>query len=448
MLNWPPQLPAEKLDELRVLSVDWATSNGLIIRSQIENVPYALHAPFALFPSPFPRSGYELAIQIQPLFNNLVDRVARDHQFLTEIMESLSKSDEFTHKVYQIYKKTLNHKQKIWMGIHRSDYLLHYEDNQPSIKQVELNTIASSFSSLSSKTDQLHHYISNRTDFFNEFAPNHTNINAKDFPKNHSGKSIAQGIAKAFELYGVKNYNIKLVRKSLKEIQSQAKLIGPDQRLFIDNQEIAVTYFRAGYGPGDYPTESEWEARSLIEASFTVKCPNAAYHLVGSKKIQQILAGPNMLEKFISSEHASLLYKSFTGLYPLDNSKEGLDAYKKALANPSKYVLKPQREGGGNNYYGDDIKKQLTTLTEQERNGFILMDLIQPPPLRNVMIRKNVAIESDVISELGIYGIWVSDGEVCHLNTQGGHLMRTKSSSSNEGGVAAGFAVLDSPFLI
>jgi hypothetical protein len=33
------------------------------------------------------------------------------------------------------------------------------------------------------------------------------------------------------------------------------------------------------------------------------------------------------------------------------------------------------------------------------------------------------------------------------LNNQSGYLMRTKVSSSNEGGVAAGFAVLDSVLL-
>lgn len=33
------------------------------------------------------------------------------------------------------------------------------------------------------------------------------------------------------------------------------------------------------------------------------------------------------------------------------------------------------------------------------------------------------------------------------LNEEVGHLVRTKTSSSNEGGVAAGFAVLDSPLL-
>lgn len=33
------------------------------------------------------------------------------------------------------------------------------------------------------------------------------------------------------------------------------------------------------------------------------------------------------------------------------------------------------------------------------------------------------------------------------INEQSGYLMRTKVSSSNEGGVAAGFAVLDSIYL-
>lgn len=34
------------------------------------------------------------------------------------------------------------------------------------------------------------------------------------------------------------------------------------------------------------------------------------------------------------------------------------------------------------------------------------------------------------------------------LNQEAGYLLRTKSSDSDEGGVAAGFAVLDSPILI
>jgi hypothetical protein len=34
---------------------------------------------------------------------------------------------------------------------------------------------------------------------------------------------------------------------------------------------VAVTYFRAGYTPNDYPTQDEWQARELIERSNTVQ---------------------------------------------------------------------------------------------------------------------------------------------------------------------------------
>jgi glutathione synthase len=37
----------------------------------------------------------------------------------------------------------------------------------------------------------------------------------------------------------------------------------------------------------------------IIEKSYSVKCPNVAYHLAGAKKVQQVLAQPNILEKYI-----------------------------------------------------------------------------------------------------------------------------------------------------
>ena len=78
------------------------------------------------------------------------------------------------------------------------------------------------------------------------------------------------------------------------------------------------------------------------------------------------------------------------------------------------------------------------------------MDLIQPPPAQNIMVRNCRLIEApEVVSELGIYGVWVSDGSaLVHLNESGGHLLRTKTAASHEGGIAAGFAVLDSPCLV
>jgi glutathione synthase len=58
----------------------------------------------------------------------------------------------------------------------------------------------------------------------------------------------------------------------------------------------SVVYFRAGYSPDDYPTEAEWDARLLIEQSSAIKAPSIGYHLAGTKRVQQRLAEPNIIE--------------------------------------------------------------------------------------------------------------------------------------------------------
>lgn len=60
----------------------------------------------------------------------------------------------------------------------------------------------------------------------------------------------------------------------------------------LGNTPISVVYFRSGYTPNDYPTESEWKGRELIEQSCAAKCPSVAYQLTGSKKVQQELTKP------------------------------------------------------------------------------------------------------------------------------------------------------------
>ena len=61
----------------------------------------------------------------------------------------------------------------------------------------------------------------------------------------------------------------------------------------------------------------------------------------------------------------------------------------------------------GNNIYGHDIVEVLQKLSPAERNAFILMDLIVSPLSHNVMVRQGQIISDNVISELGIYGIWI-----------------------------------------
>ena len=91
-------------------AIDWCFLNGLVVRPSAASDAAAdaattmTHAPFTLYPSPFPKDCFAQAVAIQPLFNLLVDRVSRDHAFLTETMDSLADVDPFIKKCYEIYK--------------------------------------------------------------------------------------------------------------------------------------------------------------------------------------------------------------------------------------------------------------------------------------------------------------------------------------------------------
>ena len=46
-----------------------------------------------------------------------------------------------------------------------------------------------------------------------------------------------------------------------------------------------------------FPTEKEWSVYLLLEQSRAIKYPSVAYHLAGTKKIQQVLYNPSVLER-------------------------------------------------------------------------------------------------------------------------------------------------------
>lgn len=79
------------------------------------------------------------------------------------------------------------------------------------------------------------------------------------------------------------------------------------------------------------------------------------------------------------------------------------------LKEPERFVLKPQREGGGNNVYGEDVAVQLEAMkNSKERTAWILMDRIRPPLQENYLLRPNNTDEpklQDLVSELGIFGV-------------------------------------------
>jgi glutathione synthase len=231
---------------------------------------------------------------------------------------------------------------------------------------------------------------------------------------------------------------------------------------------VSVVYFRAGYMPTDYPGGpggAEWAARATLECSRAVKCPSVGYHLAGSKKVQQCLAQPGVLERFLPDRPADVaaLRACFVGLWGL-GPRDAADARVRAavadaVARPERYVLKPQREGGGNNLYGAHIARALcafggggggdaasaapagapaASAAAEEGVGapldlasFVLMERIFPTAAPAVFVRAGRAAPvAAVVSELGVYGAFLGDGRAELLNEEAGYLLRTNAGMS------------------
>ncbi|XP_014731547.1 PREDICTED: glutathione synthetase [Sturnus vulgaris] len=215
-------------------------------------------------------------------------------------------------------------------------------------------------------------------------------------------------------------------------------------------QTFCVFFFPHGVVAPLLP--QNWEARLLLERSRAVKCPDIATQLAGTKKVQQELSRPGMLEKLLPGhpEAVTRIRATFAGLYSLDEGEEGDRIAATAIADPDHFVLKPQREGGGNNLYGEELREVLEKIKDSpERTSYILMDKIRPQPALNYLLRAHSPLQvSECISELGIFGVYVRQGQELVLNEAAGHLLRTKAIEHADGGVAAGVAVLDTPYLV
>ena len=519
--NTPPHLKPEATAALRDEAVSWAAQHGLLIGTESSDAGAHMaasftHAPVAVLPTPFPRDVFELAVKVSPLFASLSDAVSRDDAFLRETLAGVILTDDFTERIWRIYEAcgAQEGRHPMELGILRSDYMLDVPSGLPL--QVEVNTVSTSFMSLSTRVGEMHRHLIPWSGIQREYGVATETATAASIEEDRGseGGGVAAGerlldtlplnaaldtaaatlaagwramgntdakvlmvvqpnernifdqrliAAKLWEKHGV-----RVVRATLKEIHDGAEIISSDENddddeyggknktlLRYGGDVFSVVYFRAGYAPTDYPTEAEWSARELLERSGAVKSPSAAMHLAGTKKVQQVLAEPGVLERFVKNpQDAQAMRKVFAGLYALDGERAA-DAVALGLADPGSYVLKPQREGGGNNLYGDELVAALKTFDAKAAPGepgdlsaYILMQRIFPPVNTTLCLRTGEMVELETLSELGIYGGYLRVGEEIVMNTSaGGHLLRTKAATSDEGGVAAGYAVLDSPFL-
>ncbi|KAI6140616.1 glutathione synthase [Pisolithus tinctorius] len=525
--QWPPSLTDDQIGALTQHATTYALSHGLTYlppsATQPPSPSSVIHAPISLLPSPIPRSLFERAQQLQSSYNILYARVAMDDDFLDKVMgavEGVGKADEFVGTLWRGWKaiRDAGIVQPLHLGLFRSDYLLHTggEDGTISLKQVEFNTISSSFGPLSERAAAMHRYLHALTNYYGVLPW----LKSENFPLNDTTARLAEGLAEAHKAYGVpsayilfvvqpnernvfdqrwleyellEKHSIRVVRQTFEELASSATLDADTRilRLAIvpalspswseSSLEISTVYFRAGYVPSDYPTTTHYATRFTLERSRAIKCPTIPLQLAGGKKVQEFLSRPGVVEQFIRDTDArdtvtgaKDLRETWMSMWSLDDPNPPVApadhairqctdeprgaTYARALADS--LVLKPQREGGGNNVYKQDIPPFLETLPMQDREAWIAMQLILPPQgVGSYLIRAggstpglnggNKTVRSETVSELGIFG-WALFSRETGVRERGdaGWLVRTKGVESNEGGVAAGFSVLDSVVLV
>ncbi|THU89094.1 glutathione synthase [Dendrothele bispora CBS 962.96] len=538
--QWPPKLASSHSESLLLRATRYALAHGLLyLPPGIQpSIPAsAIHAPFSLLPTPFPRGQFERAKRLQSIYNVLYARIAMDTEFLDEVMgqeRGVGKVDDFVGKLWSGWKALRDEglDQRLHLGLFRSDYLLHVSgsaDDEILLKQVEFNTISSSFGTLSQRVSEMHRHLYATTGFFDLS----THLKPENFPPNDTVSGLAEGLVAAHAAYNVPGsqvlfvvqpgernvfdqlwleyellerhfvapyqlpclvyvcrHSIPVIRCTLDELSTRATVSGVNQPLYISTSstntiEISTIYFRSCYTPTDFRTPEHYSTRFLLEKSRAIKCPSIPLQLAGGKKVQEVLTREGVVEKFLLSQSDSNstsctkediddLKESWMQMWGLDASPSetgsGGDGIERALSNHLNLVLKPQREGGGNNVYKEDIPPFLETLKDEEKAAWIAMELINPPKaLGGYLVRAgdtgNVSTEekvvkSEVVSELGIFG-WAlfGDGLRSTERTAGevsgrvrekqiGWLVRTKGKESNEGGVATGFSVLDSIVLV
>ncbi|KAF3860039.1 hypothetical protein F7725_000294 [Dissostichus mawsoni] len=252
---------------------------------------------------------------------------------VTSSVYSTIEVDDFTARLFKIHQQIVKEgkSQSVVCGLNRSDYMLDQaEDGSSSLKQIEINTIAASFGGLSSRTPDVHRHILQVAGQLEQ---------SERILDNNPAAGLARAVAKAWELYGSEkavvmflveevqrnifdhryvekelwNRNIPTMRRRFDDV-SKTGSIDQDKRLF------------------------DWDARLMMERSLAVKCPDISTHLVGTKKVQQVLAKPGVLEKFFPHQPQVVeqIRATFAGLYTLDMGPEGDTTVAMALAAPDR----------------------------------------------------------------------------------------------------------------
>lgn len=440
-------------------AIDFACANGLL---SLGTEGQLNHCPFTISPCPIDRSTLQLLSELTPLFNQLAYRVARNLDFLTDVLAETANVDDFTRLLLQMAK--LRSPRQSWrLMISRNDFFCQQLQVDSSIqpRQIEHNIIAAAYAGLAGRVCSFHRAWMSVEPLIGQLVENEplpiiangfaAAVSHYDYPDSVVLMIVQQEVSNLFDQ---RNLEIALVLKGVKVLRASFEEVAIRGRiheghLLFDDRIVAVTYLRAGWGPEDYHSMSAIEGRQLIEMSSTITVPDVAMQLYGTKRVQQALTNPKVLRQFCNHWDAQRLEETFVQMYDLDTTiSKDSQAWEMAIQDPRGFVLKPQREGGGNNLYEKDLVEMLTQLSPMERKRYVLMERIYPPTHQTSCIVENVIRNAIVVSEIGRFGVFLAQGDEIAINEDAGYLVRSKDYRSVEGGVAIGVGYLDSLMIV
>uniref|UniRef100_A0A1I7WRU1 Glutathione synthetase n=1 Tax=Heterorhabditis bacteriophora TaxID=37862 RepID=A0A1I7WRU1_HETBA len=429
-------LPLEQVEQLVSSSVDWAHAHGLVIRTaeHKDRSDVCQTAPFTLLPSPFPKKLFLQAVDVQNLMAFLYHEIAYDYEFLISCHEQVIKTDSFMRRLISILLtvKEEGLAQAKSLVIQRSDYMCHKDQFSCEyfLKQFFLMITLFLINHLSRSRLIISHLA--WVDMLKGKSFGDLKALVLVVVEEVNQNQIDQRLVE----YSLEEFGIPLnqiVRKTLTQCNESLSL-SPERHLFLSGSRVAVVYFRAGYSPDNYPSEKEWATRLIIERSDAIKAPWIGLQIANSKKTQQVLAEDGVIERFINNPRdAAAIRATFASLWAIDRDDPITQKMiKGAITYPSRFVLKPQVEGGGGNFYGNVMAEKLKCMSQDERGAHILMERIQPLVVQNYLVRAMKPVTmSNVVSELGIYGYALGERGKAETYT-GGHLLRTKNEGVDE----------------
>lgn len=461
-------------------AIEWALVQGLAFKTSAHS---ASHVAFSFTPTPIARERFEQLKSSVPLLGKLIHGVSENNEFVREAIAPVALGDPFFGALLAMHKQIHSDLIKaahLPLLIMRSDFM---DDGQDGPKLIEFNGIAAGMGPFGQRIHELHRYL--RAQWPDSYAA-FSDAAQGELISNPAIERLSQGIAQAclqikqetgeqgapvflmivqadednvFDQHllelALQSKGIKTVRRTFRELYGKLST-GPEARLLLEGiGAIDCVYLRAGYQYDDYAAddivgrvccEALIQTRVFIEKHRVAVNATVSQQLATSKRVQMLLT-------FMSCESLCQF-----GLKPEEaQAVKGLlgemRAVNKALLSsfsgydPLAWVLKNQGEGGGHCVFAQDILPTMDKLKEQEYPAWSLMRRLHPVArAKSALVVRNGVLSTvdDLICEIGMFTVHIDGQPAVDDAGYAGYLIRSKSSTTCEGGIHSGMGVLDS----